>query len=109
MYKLCFYVPASHLESVKEAVFATGAGRIGDYEHCCWQVAGQGQFRPLPGSQAFIGQLGELTRVDEVRVELVCSNRVIRAAVKALIAAHPYEEPAYDCWPVFALADLPPG
>jgi len=98
MYKLCFYVPESHLEAVKEAVFAAGAGRIGDYEACCWQVAGQGQFRPLAGANPFLGQRGELERVAEYRVELVCADDRITAAVAALIAAHPYEEPAYDVW-----------
>jgi len=96
VYKLCFYVPAPHLEAVKEAVFATGAGRIGDYDSCCWQVAGQGQFRPLAGSQPFIGSRGTIEQVEEYRVELVCANQVVRAAVAALYEAHPYEEPAWD-------------
>jgi hypothetical protein len=96
VYKLCFYVPASHLEAVKEAVFATGAGRIGDYDSCCWQVAGQGQFRPLAGSQPFIGSQGTIEQVEEYRVELVCADQVVRAAVAALYDAHPYEEPAWD-------------
>ncbi len=52
MYKICFYVPESHLEKVKEALFATGAGRIGDYDHCCWQTRGTGQFRPLASRPA---------------------------------------------------------
>ena len=60
MFKLCFFVPESHVEQVKNAVFAAGAGRIGDYEHCAWQVLGQGQFRPLAGSNPFIGQQGAL-------------------------------------------------
>jgi hypothetical protein len=62
MYKLCFFVPESHLETVKEAIFEAGAGRIGDYDRCCWQVLGDGQFRPLPGSQPFSGKQGELER-----------------------------------------------
>jgi hypothetical protein len=96
VYKLCFYVTASHLEAVKEAVFATGAGRIGDYDSCCWQVAGQGQFRPLAGSQPFLGSHGTIEQVEEYRVELVCADQVVRAAVAALYDAHPYEEPAWD-------------
>ena len=58
MYTLCFYVPESALEQVKAAVFAAGAGRIGNYDQCCWQVAGQGQFRPLAGSNPAIGRQG---------------------------------------------------
>jgi hypothetical protein len=98
MYKLCFYVPEDHLEAVKTAVFAAGAGRIGDYDQCCWQISGQGQFRPLPGSQPFIGETGALEIVEEYRVEMVCTDDRIKAAVAALKSAHPYEEPAFDCW-----------
>ena len=96
MYKLCFYVPSTHLEPVKTAVFATGAGRIGDYDCCCWQIEGQGQFRPRTGSQPFIGQQGVVETVKEYRVEMVCDDQHIKGALSALIAAHPYEEPAYD-------------
>jgi hypothetical protein len=98
VYKLAFFVPESHLETVKAAVFATGAGRIGDYDSCCWQSLGQGQFRPLAGSQPFLGCQGEVERVSEYRVELVCADDLIRPAISALKAAHPYEEPAYDVW-----------
>ena len=55
MYSLVFYVPETHLEVVKEAVFLAGAGAIGDYDHCCWQAKGQGQFRPLEGSHPHLG------------------------------------------------------
>ncbi len=96
MYKLCFYVPESHLETVKEAVFAAGAGRIGDYDSCCWQVAGQGQFRPLEGSKPFLGQQGSVEQVPEYRVEMVCDRQHMKAVVGALLDAHPYEEPAWD-------------
>ena len=96
MLKLCFYVPASHLEQVKSAVFAAGAGRIGDYEHCAWQVLGQGQFRPLAGSNPFLGSQDQLETVDEYRVEMVCEDALIAVVVTALRKAHPYEQPAYD-------------
>ena len=96
MYKLGFYVPESHLEVVKAACFNAGAGRIGDYDSCCWQVLGQGQFRPLDGSQPYIGQPGEVEKVPEYRVEMVCSDNLARAVVDAMITAHPYEEPAWD-------------
>ncbi len=103
MYKLCFYVPESHLEQVKSAVFKAGAGRVGNYDQCCWQTLGQGQFRPLPGSDPFIGsspasEPGKLETVAEFRVEMVCDNQNIRAAVAALVDSHPYEEPAFDVW-----------
>lgn len=97
MLKLCFYVPDSHLEAVKQAIFAVGAGRIGLYDSCCWQVQGLGQFRPLPGSQPHLGEQGNLEQVAEWRVELVLADESIaRQAVAALKRAHPYETPAYD-------------
>ncbi|MFQ3786747.1 NGG1p interacting factor NIF3 [Halomonas sp. A29] len=98
MYKLAFYVPIEDAEAVKEAVFASGAGRIGDYEACCFETRGTGQFRPLDGANPHIGQVGDLEKVEEVKVELVCEDALIRDAVKALRAAHPYEEPAFDVW-----------
>lgn len=100
MYKLCFYVPESHLDVVKQSVFKAGAGKIGDYDQCCWQVLGQGQFRPLAGSNPFIGSQGEIETVAEYRVEMVCEDTLIAAAVTALREAHPYEEPAYDVVPL---------
>ncbi len=98
MYKFVFYVPLSHKETVKDAVFATGAGKIGNYDRCCWETAGCGQFRPLPGATPYIGSQNEVEQVEEYRVELVCNNSVIEAAVRAMKQAHPYEEPAYDAW-----------
>ena len=98
MYKLCIYIPETHLEPVKQAIFAAGAGRIGDYDSCCWQVLGSGQFRPLDGSRPFIGQQGEVEQVAEYRVETVCADEVVDAVLAAMCSAHPYEEPAFDLW-----------
>lgn len=98
MYKLAFFVPPSHVEQVKDALIAAGAGRIGAYDCCSWQVLGHGQFRPLDGSQPFIGQAGEVEQVQEWKVELVVSDELIRQAVAALKDSHPYEVPAYDVW-----------
>ncbi|MCX2981802.1 NGG1p interacting factor NIF3 [Halieaceae bacterium IMCC14734] len=100
LYKLCFYVPESHLEPVKSALFAAGAGRVGDYEHCCWQTVGMGQFRPLVGSQPHIGELGQLEQLAEYKVEMVVAEEWVNSAREALLLAHPYEEPAYDLWPL---------
>ena len=98
MYKLCFFVPEEHLELVKRALFAKGAGRIGDYDSCCWQTLGQGQFRPLEGSAPFLGQRGELQTVAEYKVEMVVADALVPAVIAQLKAVHPYEEPAYDLW-----------
>jgi hypothetical protein len=98
VYKLSFFVPDSHVDAVKSAVFAAGGGRIGDYDHCAWQVLGQGQFRPLDGSQPFIGEAGQVEQVEEWKVELVVADELIRSVVAALKQSHPYETPAYEVW-----------
>ena len=98
MYKLCFFVPESHLDVVKAAVFSAGAGRIGDYNQCCWQVSGQGQFRPLAGSNSYLGTMGQVESVEEHKVEMVCEDDVVDASIAALRAAHPYETPAFEVW-----------
>ena len=103
LFQLWYYVPAEALEQTKEAVFAAGAGRIGAYEHCCWQTLGEGQFRPLPGSDPYLGSSGCLEHVPEYRVELVCTEDHLKASVHALRRAHPYEEPAFG---VVALAPV---
>jgi hypothetical protein len=100
VYKLAFFVPDSHVEVVKAAVFAAGGGRIGAYDHCAWQVLGQGQFRPLDGSQPFTGQTGQVERVEEWKVELVVADQLIVQVVAALKQSHPYETPAYEVWPL---------
>ena len=98
MYKLAFFVPEDQAEVVKAAVFAAGAGQIGDYQECCWQTLGQGQFRPSTSADPYIGEAGKLEFVTELKVEMVCADVVIRDAVAALKQAHPYEEPAYEVW-----------
>jgi len=103
MYKIVFYVPESHVQPVKQAIFDSGAGKIGNYDQCCWQVLGQGQFRPLAGAQPFIGEVNleqhaPAEEVMEYRVELVCEDNLIQQAIAALRQAHPYEEPAFDVW-----------
>lgn len=98
MYKMCYFVPATHVENTKQALFDAGAGRIGDYDSCAWQCLGRGQFRPLEGSDPFLGNTGEVEAVDEYKVELVCEDDLIRDALAALKRAHPYEEPAYEIY-----------
>ena len=92
---LIAYVPATHVEMVKAALFEAGAGAYANYDRCCWQVLGEGQFRPLRGSQPFIGRAGTLERVAEYRVEMVCPAARRSAVEAALLRTHPYEQPAY--------------
>ncbi len=95
MYLISFYVPETHLERVKDALFEKGAGRIGNYDCCAWQTKGKGQFRPLKGSLPFSGIHERLEKTEEYKVEMVCKNELLKDVLKALIHAHPYEEPAY--------------
>ncbi|MFF7108447.1 NGG1p interacting factor NIF3 [Pseudomonas sichuanensis] len=103
MHKLAFFVPDSHVEVVKAAVFAAGGGRIGDYDHCAWQTLGQGQFRPLHGSQPYLGQAGQVEVVEEWKVELVVADGLIIQVVDALKRSHPYETPAFEVWQLLDL------
>ena len=103
LYRISFYVPVDYLSQVKEAMFAAGAGQIGHYSHCAWQVLGQGQFMPGEASSPFIGQAQQLTEVEEYYCAMLCDPSVIKSVVLALKRAHPYEEPAYE---VFKLEDF---
>lgn len=100
MIKLCFFVPVSHVDAVKEAMFTAGAGRIGQYSHCVWQTLGQGQFKPLQGSNPYVGAEGAVHTEDEFKVEMVCEESLLKPVVAALKAKHPYEEPAYEAYRV---------
>lgn len=106
MISLYFYVPESHVESVKAALFAKGAGRLGHYDCCAWQTLGVGQFRPLSGSQPAIGQLQQLETVAEYKVETICHEQDLPAVLQALLDSHPYEMPAYGILPLKSATDL---
>lgn len=95
MYQISFYVPEKDAEKVKNAMFEAGAGHIGNYDHCSWQTSGEGQFRPLKGSNPAIGSHGEVEVVAEFRVEMVCLEKYLAATITAMKRAHPYEEVAY--------------
>lgn len=106
MYKLIFYVPVSHLELVKSALFERGAGRFNHYDQCCWQVLGEGQFRPLAGSQPFLGEPGALEKVSEYKVEMICAEHMIKTVLQTLLDTHPYQEPAYEVYKILTAEDL---
>ena len=105
MFQIVFYVPQTHLEAVKMALFDAGAGKIGDYDCCAWQTLGEGQFRPLVGSNPYLGTPDAMEKVAEYRVEMVCEESCLTAAVEAMLAVHPYEEPAYSVWPLHKVLD----
>jgi dinuclear metal center YbgI/SA1388 family protein len=102
--KVIVFVPVPDADRVRAALTEAGAGRIGDYDSASFSAPGVGRFRPLPGAQPSIGAIGELEAVDEIRVEVLVERRLRATVLAALVAAHPYEEPAYD---VIELADLP--
>lgn len=92
---LVVYVPREATSAVLEAVFAAGAGSIGAYRECAFVTPGRGQFRPVDGADPAVGRVGELSYVDEDRVEVALPRRLRAAVVRAMKAAHPYEEPAF--------------
>ncbi|ABS77168.1 NGG1p interacting factor NIF3 [Coxiella burnetii] len=100
MYKLTFYVPETHLENVKNALFAKGAGKVGKYDCCAWQTLGTGQYRPLSGSQPHLGSEGQIETVKEYLVEMVCDDKYLKAVLEELLQVHPYETPAYASWKI---------
>jgi hypothetical protein len=99
-YKLVWFVPREALDETREAVFAAGAGRIGDYEHCSWYAQGTGTFLAGEGTSPAVGQVGSEERTAELRVETVVPADAVRAVVEALREAHPYEEVAFDLYPL---------
>ncbi|MDO5768094.1 MAG: NGG1p interacting factor NIF3 [Psychrobacter sp.] len=96
MYKLTVFIPDEALDEVKNALFEAGAGQIGNYSHCCWQIKGQGQFKPTAGSNPYLGKQNQLEQVIEWRVEMVVTEERIKPVITALKQVHPYETPAYD-------------
>jgi hypothetical protein len=96
--KLVVFVPESALEAVRDALFEAGAGRIGDYERCSWYTAGTGTFLGGEDADPAIGERGREERVPELRLETVFPAERQREVVAALLAAHPYEEPAFDVY-----------
>jgi hypothetical protein len=98
--RLVVFVPPEALEAVRDAVFAAGAGRIGDYERCSWSTLGIGTFRALPGADPAVGKVGREERVAELRLETVFPEERQDDVVAAVRRAHPYEEPAFDIYPL---------
>ncbi|MGB3303709.1 MAG: Nif3-like dinuclear metal center hexameric protein [Gordonia sp. (in: high G+C Gram-positive bacteria)] len=96
-------VPEGNAEQVSTAMFAAGAGALGDYRDCLWSVVGTGQFLPIDGATPAIGAIGNLTRIDEQRLEMVAPRKLRNTILAALRNAHPYEEPAFDVFEQAAL------
>jgi dinuclear metal center YbgI/SA1388 family protein len=104
--KIVAFVPEESLQKVMEAMLDAGAGHIGPYSHCSFRIPGTGTFLPMDGANPRIGSVGKLETVPEIRLEMVCEKHLKEDVVAAMLAAHPYEMPAYD---VYELANAGPA
>jgi dinuclear metal center YbgI/SA1388 family protein len=98
LFKLVVFVPKSHHQQVLDAILGAGAGSIGDYNHCSFNIEGYGTFMPLEGSEPFIGKQGSIERVEEMRIETIVPQDIRSKVIQAMLKAHPYEEVAYDIY-----------
>jgi hypothetical protein len=98
--KLVVFVPREALDTVRDAVFAAGAGRIGEYERCSWYTEGTGTFFGGESTDPSVGEKGREERVPELRLETIFPEERTDAVIAALRLAHPYEEPAFDVYPL---------
>ena len=105
MHILVVYIPETHIEQVKEALFTSKAGQFGRYDRCSWQTLGTGQFRPLKGSHPYSGKKGYQKSIKEYRLEMIVQDPLIPQVLQSLLKTHPYEEPAYHLFPVKTIQD----
>ncbi len=96
MYKLIVFVPASHHAKVRNAICAAGAGKLGNYDCCTFSTEGFGTFRPLKGARPYLGKVGKLSKIKEIRLEAIVPQKVLKKVIAAMKLAHPYEEVAFD-------------
>lgn len=99
--KLAVNLPRNYEDKIRKALAEAGAGHTGNYSECTFHIGGQGYFKPLQGTEPFLGKLEELTKVDEVKIETIVSSEKLENVLKALLEVHPYEEPAYDIIPLY--------
>lgn len=97
-YKLAVYIPLEHVEAVKKAIANEGGGHVGKYSYCFFNTRGEGNFMPLEGTKPYIGDVGKIERVDEVKIETIVSQDKLNRVIKAMLKSHPYEEVAYDIY-----------
>lgn len=100
LYKLVTYVPTQHAEKVRNALFEAGAGQIGNYDHCSYNLEGKGSFRAGENSNPFVGEKNKTHYEEEVRIETVFPKHIKGKLIAQLLSAHPYEEVAYDIFPI---------
>jgi dinuclear metal center YbgI/SA1388 family protein len=100
-YKLVVFVPAESAAKLSNAVFAAGAGAIGNYSHCGFMALGEGSFKPLEGAKPAIGKKGKLEKVSEIRFETIVPAEKLAKVIDAMKKTHPYEMPAFDCFKLY--------
>ena len=100
VFKFAVYVPVKYANKVSRALFDAGAGKIGNYTETSFNIAGQGTFKPMEGTNPFIGKIGEKETVSEIKIETVIPERNLESVIQAMKNAHPYEEPAYDIYEI---------
>jgi hypothetical protein len=100
MYIFSVYVPQSHKERLKKALFEAGAGRIGNYSECCWESRGFGQFKAGQNASPYLGSIGKLKKTKEHKLEMAVDSAFLQEVYLALKKNHPYEEPAFHFLPV---------
>lgn len=98
--KLVVFVPETHANIVREVMGKAGAGLVGDYKHCSFSVKGIERYIPLPTAHPAIGKIGQLEKVVEERIETVCFKKDLDKIIKAIKKVHPYEEVAFDIYPL---------
>ena len=104
--KLVVFVPQSHANAVRQAMGDAGAGKIGNYSHCSFSASGIGRFKPMEGAHPVIGDVGKFEVVEEERVECVCERSKAKAVLAAIRNVHPYEEVAFDIYPLISEDEL---
>jgi dinuclear metal center YbgI/SA1388 family protein len=108
-HKLVVFVPRADAEKVRDALASVGAGHIGGYSRCSYELEGRGTFQGGEGTNPAVGEAGRLERVEEVRLEMVCPGRALGLAREMLDRFHPYEEPAWDVYPLAPKPDRSTG
>lgn len=104
--KIVTFVPPESTDKVREALGKAGAGRIGEYDFCSYSIEGTGRFIPSQNANPHTGKVGKLNEVQEERIEVVCDRSRAKAAISAMKQAHPYEEVAFDIYPLLTENDL---
>lgn len=100
LFSLAFYTPAAEAEKVRQAILDCGAGHIGNYTHCSFNSNGEGTFKALSGANPYVGKIGELHREEEIKTEITVPEYLLNQSIRALVNAHPYEEPVWNVIPL---------